>query len=136
MERYIALVDGHDGAYGVVVPDLPGCTAMGATVDDALINVVDAMRDWADVVRETGGTIPEPRPMDMVRADADVGEALAQGAMLATVALVRHAGKPVKANLSLDAGVLATLDAEARRRGLTRSAMVEVMTKQLAAGAA
>ncbi len=136
MERYIVLIDGHDGAYGVVVPDLPGCTAMGTTVDDALMNAVDAMRDWADVVRETGGTIPGPRPMDVVRADTDVGVALAQGAMLATVALVRHVGKPVKANLSLDAGVLAALDAEARRRGLTRSAMVEIMTKQLAGGAA
>ena len=25
--RYIALVDGKAGAYGVVVPDLPGCTS-------------------------------------------------------------------------------------------------------------
>lgn len=136
MNRYIALIDGHDGAYGVVIPDLPGCTAMGETVDGALMNAVEAMRDWAEVVRETGGSVPAPRPMDQVRADVDVADALAEGAMLATVALVQHAGKPVKANLSLDAGVLSVLDAEARRRGLTRSAMVEVMTKQLAAGAA
>ena len=27
--RYIALVDGNAGAYGVVVPDLPGCTSVG-----------------------------------------------------------------------------------------------------------
>ena len=25
--RYIALVDGNAGAYGVMVPDLPGCTS-------------------------------------------------------------------------------------------------------------
>ena len=29
MSRYVALVDGHAGAYGVVVPDLPGCVAVG-----------------------------------------------------------------------------------------------------------
>jgi hypothetical protein len=26
MTRYVALLDGKPGAYGVVVPDLPGCT--------------------------------------------------------------------------------------------------------------
>ena len=29
--RYIALVDGKVGAYGMVVPDLPDCTSAGST---------------------------------------------------------------------------------------------------------
>ena len=132
--RYIALIDGEAGAYGVTIPDLPGCTAMGATVEEALAAAVDAMRDWAEVVEEDGGAIPAPRAAAALRADPDVAEALAEGAMLATVALVRVSGRPVKANLSLDSGVLATLDAEAKRQGLTRSGMVEAMTKRLAAG--
>ena len=36
--RYVALVDGKKGAYGVVVPDLPGCTSAGKTVDAAYHN--------------------------------------------------------------------------------------------------
>jgi len=40
MIRYVALIDGEAGAYGVVIPDLPGCTAMGAGVDEAMINAV------------------------------------------------------------------------------------------------
>jgi hypothetical protein len=36
----------------------------------------------------------------------------------------------VRANLSLDGGVVAAIDAEAARRGITRSAMVEVMARQ------
>src|SRR5258705_8927480 len=31
--RYVALIDGKPGAYGVIFPDLPGCTAMGKTID-------------------------------------------------------------------------------------------------------
>ena len=31
--RYFALVDGKAGAYGVEVPDLPGCTSAGPTTD-------------------------------------------------------------------------------------------------------
>ena len=134
MSRYVVLVDGKVGAYGVTVPDLPGCTAMGATVEEALANTVEAMRDWADVTEEVGGTVPVPQAAEALRADPDVAEALATGAMLATVVMVRETGRPVKANLSLDSGVLATLDAEAKRAGLTRSAMVEALTKRMAAG--
>jgi predicted RNase H-like HicB family nuclease len=36
--RYTVLVDGKAGAYGVVVPDLPGCHAMGKTIEAALDN--------------------------------------------------------------------------------------------------
>ena len=36
--RYVALVDGKKGAYGVVVPDLPGCTSAGKTIDAAYHN--------------------------------------------------------------------------------------------------
>ena len=44
MSRYIALVDGKAGAYGVVVPDLPGCTSGGRTTDEALRNAVDRLQ--------------------------------------------------------------------------------------------
>jgi predicted RNase H-like HicB family nuclease len=50
--RYAVLVDGKTGAYGVVVPDLPGCHAMGKTVEEALANVGDAMRDWVEVTEK------------------------------------------------------------------------------------
>jgi hypothetical protein len=56
---------------------------------------------------------------------------LAAGAQLATEPLVRASGRPVKANLSLDAGVLAALDAEADRRKLTRSALIELLAREM-----
>lgn len=134
MTRYVALIDGSAGAYGVVIPDLSGCTAMGASIEEAMLNAVDAMREWAEIVEETGGTVARARPIEAVRADPDVADALVNGAILTTIAMIRYTGRPVKANLSLDAGTLATLDAEAKRHGLTRSAMVETLTKRLAAG--
>ena len=131
MARYVALVDGKAGAYGVVFPDLPGCTAMGKTMDEAVANAADALRDWAEVTEEGGGKIPKPRPLEALRRDSDVKAALAAGAGLATVPLVRETGKPVKANLSIDSGVLAAMDAEASRRRLTRSAFVEMLARTM-----
>jgi predicted RNase H-like HicB family nuclease len=129
MARYIALIDGKAGAYGVVFPDLPGCTAMGKTMDDALTNAADALRDWVEVMEEGGARIPRPRALETLRRDLGVKSALALGAGLATVPLVRETGKPVKANLSIDSGVLAAIDEEAERRKLTRSAFVELLAR-------
>lgn len=130
MSRYVALIDGNAGDYGVVFPDLPGCTAMGKTMDEALANAADALRDWAEVTEENGDKIPRPRALEALRRDAEVKHALASGAGLAAVPLVRETGKPVKANLSIDSGVLAALDEEAGRRKLTRSALIELLARE------
>ncbi|HEX4532712.1 MAG TPA: type II toxin-antitoxin system HicB family antitoxin [Rhizomicrobium sp.] len=129
MARYIALIDGKAGAYGAVFPDLPGCTAMGKTMDEALANAAEALRDWVEVTEENGGKIPKPRSLEILRRDTEAKRALASGAGLATVPLVRETGKPVKANLSIDSGVLAALDEEAARRNLTRSSFVEILAR-------
>jgi predicted RNase H-like HicB family nuclease len=90
MPRYIALVDGSAGAYGVVVPDLPGCTAMGATVEEALRNAARAVSDWVDVTEQADEAIPPPRPVEALREEAEVAKALSSGATLTSVSLVRQ----------------------------------------------
>jgi predicted RNase H-like HicB family nuclease len=110
--RYIALVDGRAGAYGVVVPDLPGCTSAGSTTDEALRNAVEAVRLWVEDAIDDGETLPSPRSAEVLRADSEIAAALAEGAALAFVPLLLDAGRAVRANLSLDAGLL-----DARRSG-------------------
>ncbi len=124
MTRYVALLDGKPGAYGVVVPDLPGCTAAAATTDEALRRATEAVRLWAEDALADGEKLPKPRSAETLRADPEVATALAEGAALAIVPLVRDAGRPAKANLSLDAGLLAAIDEAAAARGLTRSAFL------------
>jgi predicted RNase H-like HicB family nuclease len=131
MARYIALIDGKAGAYGVVFPDLPGCTAMGKTVEQALANAPESLRDWIEVTEANGEAPPAPRPLEKLRRVADVAEALAGGATLAAVPLVRETGRPIKANLSIDSGILAAIDEEAARRRLTRSAFVEMIVRRM-----
>lgn len=124
MARYVAIVDGKPGAFGIVIPDLPGCTSAGATVDTALRNAVEAIGLWVEDARADGEKFPKPRSAEKLRRDPEVSAALAQGGILAYVPLVLDAGRPVKANLSLDAGLLEAIDEAAERRGLTRSAFL------------
>jgi predicted RNase H-like HicB family nuclease len=122
--RYGAIVDGKRGAYGVVIPDLPGCTAMGNTLDGALADAAAAAIAWAEVARAEGAAIPKPRAIEILAQDAEVRAEIKAGGFLVIVPLVLDASRPVKANLSLDAGTLQAIDDAADARGLTRSAFV------------
>ena len=70
MLRYPALIDGKKGAYGVTFPDLPGIVAMGETVDEAMANAEEALRDYAIEAEVDGEEIVSPSPLDTVEAIA------------------------------------------------------------------
>ncbi|MDR3462029.1 MAG: type II toxin-antitoxin system HicB family antitoxin [Beijerinckiaceae bacterium] len=124
MAHYIGIIDGSAGAYGVVFPDLPGCASMGATIDEAFRNGVEAVRLWVEDARGDGDSVPEPRDMDALRADEDVKSVLAEGGSFVSVPLLLDTGRPARANVSIDAGLLAAIDEAAKERGLTRSAFI------------
>ena len=61
MARYVALVDGRSGSYGLTVPDLPGCTSAAATIDEVLRRATEAVRLWAEDALADGEKLPKPR---------------------------------------------------------------------------
>jgi predicted RNase H-like HicB family nuclease len=119
---YVALVEGKPSAYGVVVPDLPGCTSAGKTIEAACGNAIEAVRLWIEDAEAGGKKVPKPRSLAKLVSDPTVRAALAKGAVFVAVPVVRDLRRPVKANVSLDAGVLEAIDAAAKRHKLTRSA--------------
>ena len=71
MIRYPALIDGEEGAYGVIFPDLRGLVAMGYTVDDVLVNAEDALRDYVIVAENDGLEIPPPSSLQSIEIPPD-----------------------------------------------------------------
>jgi predicted RNase H-like HicB family nuclease len=73
--RYpIAIEPGdEDTAFGVVVPDLPGCFSAGDTLDEAVSNTAQAISLWIECVLDDGGTVPPPAPLQTHRANPDFG---------------------------------------------------------------
>jgi predicted RNase H-like HicB family nuclease len=122
--RYIALVDGKPGSYGVVVPDLPGCTSAGKTVEAAYRNAIEAVRLWVEDAIQEGERLPRPRAFIELMMDREIARALGNGAALMMVPVLRDTGRPAKANVSLDAGILEAIDEAAEEHGLTRSAFI------------
>lgn len=128
--HYIAIVDKGEDGFGVVFPDLPGCVAMGETVDEALSHAREALQDWAaSFIARTGGMVPARSLNDLLN-DPDVVEDISAGVMVTVVPYIAELARSVKANLSIDAGILASIDAAAERLNITRSATVELLARR------
>jgi len=50
----------EDEGFIAVVPELPGCSAIGVTEEEALREVKVAVSLWLKTAREEGRAIPEP----------------------------------------------------------------------------
>src|SRR5439155_9661123 len=63
--QYVAmLVREDDGRFTVSVPAMPGCFSMGATRDEALANVREAIEAWLEAERAHGrGPLPETKEL-------------------------------------------------------------------------
>ena len=125
MIRYPALIDGNDGAYGVVFPDIPGVGAMGHTVDEALLNAEAALRDYAIEAEKDGEQLASPSPFQSIETPT--------GSQLVSMPLIRPSGKSVRAGLTLEEDVAEFIDNEARRRGMTRKTYITWVVRRIAA---
>jgi predicted RNase H-like HicB family nuclease len=120
MSPYIVLIDDEAGAYGGALPDCPGRTATGATIDEAMVNATAALSAWMSDRIAAGSAPPAPRAPEVLRTDPSLAEALTE-ATPGVVPLLLDSGRPVRVAVSLDAAVPAQIDTAARARGLTRS---------------
>ena len=73
MKRYAIVIEKGAGNYGAYVPDLPGCVATGATVEETECLLREAIALHLEGMREDGLSIPEPSSVvDYVELEARV----------------------------------------------------------------
>jgi predicted RNase H-like HicB family nuclease len=58
--RYAVVIEKAEGNYSAYVPDLPGCVATGATVEEVESEIRDAIAFHLEGMREDGLPIPAP----------------------------------------------------------------------------
>jgi antitoxin HicB len=60
--RYLVelLWSDEDEGYVALVPDLPGCSAVGATAEQAAHEIALAIEAWIAACRAAGEPVPEP----------------------------------------------------------------------------
>jgi predicted RNase H-like HicB family nuclease len=118
MKYFYALVHKDtDSAFGVTFPDLPGCFSAADRMEDVLPNAAEALELWFEDQDDVA-------PMRLDQAQEAVVDQLAEGAFLVAVPRISNDHRTVKANLSLEKGILEAIDKAAAERSLTRSAFI------------
>ena len=74
--RYPVAIEGgtETTAFGVVVPDLPGCFSAGDTLDEALAGAEEAAAAWIDAALDAGEAIPAPSRLELIRGNPDYAD--------------------------------------------------------------
>lgn len=121
--RYpIAIEPGDEThAFGVVVPDLPGCYSAGDTLDEAVDNAKEAVELWLETVIDDGGSVPQPRSITEHQANPEFA-----GWVWAVVPvdLATLSDKVERVNITLPSRVLRRIDAAAKAAGESRSGFI------------
>lgn len=125
MKYPIAIEPGDKShAYGVVVPDLPGCFSAGDTIEIAYENTKETIAAWIEMELDEGHPIPLPSKIedlakqeefkDWIFGIVDVPEELLSD-------------KAQRVNITLSTRVLRRLDFLAKNSGDTRSGYIAKM---------
>jgi predicted RNase H-like HicB family nuclease len=112
-------------AYGVVVPDLPGCFSAGDSLDEAVTGAEEAAAAWIDATLDSGGAIPQPSNLEALRDNPEFA-GWTFGVITLDPALLDDTSERV--NITLPRRVLKRLDALARAAGESRSGYISGMT--------
>ena len=122
--RYpITIEPGNDQtAWGVVVPDLPGCFSAGDTLEEAMIGAEDAVIAWIEVALDAGQDIPAPSHIEALRTAHPEFDGWLWALVKVDPAMLDDTVERV--NISLPRRVLHRLDARARTAGETRSGCI------------
>lgn len=134
MKRYIAIIHKDKGSdYGVVFPQFPGCVSAGDTYDEAVQNAAEALALHISGMRADGEVIPAPRDLDDLKADKKIDWVDWKNGTAALVPLVILRGKSQKLMISMDESLVNALDRMAKRRGTTRSGLLQDAVEDLLA---
>jgi predicted RNase H-like HicB family nuclease len=119
MKFIIAIEPGTEStAWGVSVPDLPGCFSAGDTMDEAMENARQSIDHHVGIMIEDGAPIPAARPLAALQADPDY-----EGWVWAVVdvPVEKYLGPAEKINITVPRLVLARIDEYAKSHGMSRS---------------
>lgn len=105
-------------AYGVVVPDLPGCFSAGDTLEDAFSNAREAIEAHLELMLDYNEQIPERKPFYEHQKNPEFSGWVWALVEVEDVPLKKT---PVRLNVSLPEYLVHRIDDYAKAHHLTRS---------------
>jgi predicted RNase H-like HicB family nuclease len=60
MKTWLVLIERTTTGYSAYAPDVPGCVAVGGTIDDVQHNMRAALASHLEMLRDDGAEVPDP----------------------------------------------------------------------------
>ena len=60
MNKYAIVIEKGERNYSAYVPDVPGCIATGATIEEVREKLMEALESHLELMRAAGEPIPQP----------------------------------------------------------------------------
>ena len=120
--RYFAAIEmptDSNTAYGVVVPDVPGCFSAGDTFEEALENAKEALVMQLEDMLERGLELPVPSPPEDI-ARAHSGWTISD----LEINPSQLSGKAIRVNITIPEWLLHDVDKRAGELKMNRSAFL------------
>jgi len=119
MKYPIAIETGNETtAWGVVVPDLPGCFSAGDTLDEAYAMAKEAVALWINTALDAGQAIPKAKSLEKHMADPEF-RGWAWGVI--EVSMEDFTTDVERVNISISTRVLKQIDSYVGKSTETRS---------------
>lgn len=121
--RYFAVIEEGDKkhAYGVEVPDFPGCFSAGDTLEGALENTPDAILLHMEDLLEEGKEFPVPSSAEAISKKLKGRNRIIASVNVNPDILLT---KAKRVNITIPEGVLKMIDEKARANSTNRSAFM------------
>jgi predicted RNase H-like HicB family nuclease len=119
-----------DSAFGVTVPDIPGCFSAGDTLEAAMLNTHEAIAGHLEILAEDGAVIPQAESMAIHRDKPEYADGLWA---LVEVDITPFLGKAEKINITLPRLLIHQIDKLVERdpRYKSRSGLLAQGAQQL-----
>ena len=118
MQYPIFIHKDKDSAYGVIVPDLPGCFSAGDTIEEAIQNAHEAIECHIEGLLSDNESLPLKKSVEEHFEDSDLKDGVLA---IVEIDISKLAGRTVRVNISLPERFLKQIDEYARGHGGNRS---------------
>jgi predicted RNase H-like HicB family nuclease len=105
--RYPLIIHYDTIAYGVTVPDIPGCISAADTLDEAMENIEEAIDGHLSILAEDGAAIPQASSVDDYCQLAKDEDAILS---VVDIDIARYLGKATKINITLPQHLITRID--------------------------
>ncbi len=113
MKYPVVIHSEDDSAFGLTVPDIPGCFSAGDTFDEAFDNAQEAIKGHLEILAEDGASIPSASPIAVHMDNKDFTGGVWG---FVTVDISPYLGKTEKINVTLPTSVIHKIDAKYQNR--------------------